>query len=652
MAELTRALARAQSGQGSAYVIWGEPGIGKTRLVSEFTRVASLQRVHIVRVACQSHDVRRPLSAFVDMVPKLLALPGALGCSPESMKYLRRLTAHDPEEARVRQESEETEISYDRARAAVLDVLDAVANETCCLIELEDAQWLDQLSTLVIEAIGARIGSHRVLLLLTSRLCAPTGEAFFNVLLRPLAKDASSLVAHALPKSRLHHDETFLSWCVSSSGGNPFYLIELLRHGTLEGDGYQAPKSLERLLQTRVNDLDATARSLLEVCCVLGTHSTLYRIERCIELSRMETLRGLNELDANGMIELDGSSVLSRHDLLSAAVITQMSLAARAMLHRYVAAQLELEADSSHSVSLIWESAEHWLLANDSPRAIQLLRRCGNYLMDVGMPEEAAEVLQRAESLTAIPAERYHIGAEIARALMCAERPEKAVAVLDRLLLTRNSLHPIPSPLDEVVVMYLQARYEAGHAVPQLVDDCLRALSSNGAIPQDRLSAARWALTAADNLCDEGLARRVYDQVSDHLLSPSVTPDMRLWFEMIYHCCAGDGQLAPDLADELADYSLLKCPPIVAVRHLRHASHVHRCQGEIHRALSLGHLAFRTAEEVNSQRIMVLIASHIASIFMHVGELTEAQIWLNRAAQSCPSGESHGAGDEHLELSD
>jgi DNA-binding transcriptional activator of the SARP family len=66
MTELTAALARAQTGHGSAYVIWGEPGIGKTRLVQEFTRVAALQRVHIVRVGCQSHDVRRPLSAFVD----------------------------------------------------------------------------------------------------------------------------------------------------------------------------------------------------------------------------------------------------------------------------------------------------------------------------------------------------------------------------------------------------------------------------------------------------------------------------------------------------------------------------------------------------------------------------------------------------------
>jgi DNA-binding SARP family transcriptional activator len=143
MAELTRALARAQSGSGSAYVIWGEPGIGKTRLVQEFTRVAALQRVHIVRVGCQSHDVRRPLSAFVDLVPKLLALPGALGCSPESMQYLRRLTAHDPEEARSREQLEHSGINHSSARSALFDVMDAVSTERCCLLELEDAQWLD-----------------------------------------------------------------------------------------------------------------------------------------------------------------------------------------------------------------------------------------------------------------------------------------------------------------------------------------------------------------------------------------------------------------------------------------------------------------------------------------------------------------------------
>ena len=165
MAELTRALARAQSGHGSAYVITGEPGIGKTRLVSEFTRVAALQRVHIVRVGCQSHDVRRPLSAFVDLVPKLLALPGALGCSPESMLYLHKLTALEKEDPNDEHEGKSTEGIFEHVRAAVLDIVDALASECCLVIHIEDSQWMDAYSRSLLWTLFEQVSTHRILLL-------------------------------------------------------------------------------------------------------------------------------------------------------------------------------------------------------------------------------------------------------------------------------------------------------------------------------------------------------------------------------------------------------------------------------------------------------------------------------------------------------
>jgi DNA-binding SARP family transcriptional activator len=56
MAELNRALQMAHAGSGSAYVFWGEPGIGKTRLMQEFSRAVSLGHAQLVRVGCQSND--------------------------------------------------------------------------------------------------------------------------------------------------------------------------------------------------------------------------------------------------------------------------------------------------------------------------------------------------------------------------------------------------------------------------------------------------------------------------------------------------------------------------------------------------------------------------------------------------------------------
>ena len=643
MAELTRSLAKAQSGKGSAYVISGEPGIGKTRLVSEFTRVAALQRVHLVRVGCQSHDVRRPLSAFVDLVPKLLALPGALGCSPESMQYLRRLVAHDPEEARNRDQLEQSSISYDSARRALLDVLDAVSAETCMLLEVEDAQWLDPHSVRMVEEIGNWLSSRRLLLLLTSRTTAFGREHISTLALRPLPGDAGTVVARALANEKMVAREDFVAWCVSSSGGNPYYLIELLRNGTQERNGYQASASLTRLLQNRVQLLGADARGLLEVCCILGTHSTMERIESCLEIPRTTILRALEELDTSGMIELDGSRVLSRHDLLSSVVLTQMSGAVKIMLHRFAAAQLEAESATTQAVSLIWESAEHWLAAADAPRAILLLRRCGNYLMDVGMPEDAARVLERAFDLTIHSAEKYSIGADRVRALIRAEQFFEAITTSEKLILLRPSVHPKPWTLDEIGLMHIQASWQLGGSVPELVRDCLDGLAFQMASSEEIVSAAVWLLSAADNLCDSALGYDTYNRVAGRLRTESVRTDTRLQFEMIYHCAFGDRDLARECADQLAEYARRDCPPIIACRHLRHAAYVHQCHGTPQRSIAIGTESFLFAEQANASLAMAVSAGVIASIFMQIDDLDSARAWLVRA-QEVNSLEGHTVG--------
>ena len=514
MTELTGALARAQAGNGSAYVIWGEPGIGKTRLVQEFTRVAALQRVQIVRVGCQSHDVRRPLSAFVDLVPKLLALPGALGCSPESMQYLRRLTAHDPEEARQREQLESGEVAERAARMALVDLLDAVSSETCCLLELEDAQWLDAQSTSLIESIAGWLATHRLLLLMTSRSTILANEHTSLINARPLRLECSTVVAHAVAQGNTDFSTAFVEWCVSLSGGNPFYLIELVRNGVQDGSGYRASPSLLRLLENRILLLSVDARGVLEACCVLGKQATVRRVEGCLQLSRMNLLASLKELDTRGMVDFDGTRIASRHELLTFVVVSSMSGAVNSLLHSYAAAQLEAEADRTQSVSLFWDATEHWLAAGDSRHATLLLRRCGNYLLDVGMPDEAARVLERAVDLSPDLNERHAIAVERVRALMRADKSLEAARVAREALKLRPSISPLPSPLNELSLLLLQARWDNCDPIPELVEDCLRALSSVSASIDERISAAGWLLTVADNLCDSALAHRLFDDVA------------------------------------------------------------------------------------------------------------------------------------------
>ena len=630
MAELTRALARAQAGHGSAYVITGEPGIGKTRLLSEFTRVASLQRLHIVRVGCQSHDVRRPFSVFVDLVPKLLALPGALGCSPESMQFLRRLVTHDPDETRKRDQDEPSTTSYDSVRRAVVDILDATTGEGCVLLEMEDAQWLDPRSARLIEELSNSVICRQLVVVLTSRTSLVGCENVAVVLLRPLPGVARRVVAHALANQAIAARDSFIDWCVSSSGGNPYYLIELLRDGTPKTSGFQASASLTRLLQNRVQTLGAHARGLLEACCILGIYSTMDRIASSLLISRTDLLGGLQELDAAGMIDVDGPKVLCRHELLSSVVLSQMSDSVKLMLHRFAAEQLEAESEASQAVALIWESAEHWLRAFDAPRALLRLRRFGTYLIDVGLAEEASRVLERAQMLSTSPAEEYAIGADRMSALMCGEFFDAAIRVGERLILLRESIVPQPWTLDAIGLMQVQAVWHTGGSVRELAQEYTPSLSAPYVPCEEVIDAAAWLMSAADNLCDPGLGHDIYNRATGCLKSGDVRAETRLVFEMIYHSSFGDRQIAVERAESLAEHVQHKLS-IETTKHLRFAAFVHQCHGKIQHAISLALEANSVAKRMKAESASASCALVLGAIYLHLGDLESAGTWLSKA---------------------
>ena len=96
IAELTLSMRRARWRDGNAVLLHGASGIGKTRVTVELGKVAIVEGFRELRCDCCESDVTRPLSIFIDLLPELLLLPGALGCSPTSLAALRRLVPESP----------------------------------------------------------------------------------------------------------------------------------------------------------------------------------------------------------------------------------------------------------------------------------------------------------------------------------------------------------------------------------------------------------------------------------------------------------------------------------------------------------------------------------------------------------------------------
>src|SRR5258708_25377087 len=140
MATLHALLARIGHGGAEACVLWGSSGIGKSRLMNEACSAAALQGIAVIRCALQPHDQRRPLAVLRDMAPKLLDLPGAIGCAPEALAFVRGLCGRGGMPRReFPPTTQHSEVSLASARASATDLLDAVCREGAVLLCIEDA---------------------------------------------------------------------------------------------------------------------------------------------------------------------------------------------------------------------------------------------------------------------------------------------------------------------------------------------------------------------------------------------------------------------------------------------------------------------------------------------------------------------------------
>ena len=170
MIELRERFERVRAGDSQCVALIGEVGIGKSRLSSEFSSIAALEGAEVAATGCQPNDTHRPFSAFADLAPRLMQMPGALGCAPASLKAIERLTERRSVESMSFEEAiRDSEALCDSIAHALVDVIEAIASEQPLVLTIEDIRWADGMSTRVIVSLLSRRRARRVFVLLTSR---------------------------------------------------------------------------------------------------------------------------------------------------------------------------------------------------------------------------------------------------------------------------------------------------------------------------------------------------------------------------------------------------------------------------------------------------------------------------------------------------
>jgi DNA-binding CsgD family transcriptional regulator len=415
-ATLDGLLARVREGQSSVLVMRGEAGIGKTALLQYAARHAS--GFHVVPITSVEAEMELPFAGIHQLCAPLLdrldTLPQP---QQDALNVALGLAAGDVP-------------SRFLVGLAVLGLLSAAAEEQPLLCLVEDSQWLDDASGLILGFIARRLLAESVAMVVTVR--EPTTRRDFDglpeLVLRGLAdEDARTLLVNAVP-GRL--DDGVRDRIVAETGGNPLALLDLPRSmsPTELAGGFELlpssdlPRQLEDRYLQRVGDLpEATQRLLLLAAAEpIGDAALLWRAADRLGL---ETASLAPAEDAR-LVEV-GARVRFRHPLVRSAVYRAAAPSERRAAHRALAEATDPDADPDRRA---WHRARAAVGVDEAVAAE--LERSADRAQARGGSAAAAAFLTHATELTPDPAERGRRALAAARANLESGAPDAAHELL------------------------------------------------------------------------------------------------------------------------------------------------------------------------------------------------------------------------------
>lgn len=508
---LVNGLRRVRTGDGQCVLVHGEPGIGKTRLASEFSNVAILEGARIARVAVQPHDAHRPLAAFEDLVPSLLQMPGALGCSPASMQALRQLTGREVASDTTAFEALDSDTRYHRTTTAIHDLIEAIAAECPLLIVVEDAHWADPFSLQFIGSLAAHRGNRRLMLVLTSRERnaliehARFADRIATLHLEPLNADVSrELAGFALAASGVPGDGELVQRVQETAGGNPLFVGSLAEHWRDPAAQFSMPGSVTSLINYQLERVSATGLTVLHTVILLGRHCTVARIAECLEIGPLQLADALQELEDRSLLVRDASVTECRHWLISEAALNAAPPTKMKWLHTCVAGYLEREGRRGGERAMLWNAAEHWIKAGEGENAYADLLECAAAAASIGRSREASDILARAAELTSDHDRKV---SALEQALRQAAASCEPLCTFELFSALRRLGTPIPPDLALLEIDALSLIGTPTDTVVARIEELIEQSGSD----EITTEAALQLMKIADRVSDASLARRALD---------------------------------------------------------------------------------------------------------------------------------------------
>jgi class 3 adenylate cyclase/tetratricopeptide (TPR) repeat protein len=456
-AELDRLAAEwviASGGRARAMLIAGEPGVGKSRLAAEWARRAYEEGALVLYGRCDE-ELGAPYQPFAEALRVLLPAFGAPRLRDvRAAEHLARLTPELTD--LLPRGTAPAQADPDTERAMLFDALArlfvAVSTEAPLVVVIDDLHWAGKPTLLLLRHLLRAGEGSRLLIVGTYRSTDLSRAHPLAGVLADLHRDqtAERLILGGLAADDVAtfvrdagHDDTRLGEALSTvTSGNPFFVIEVLRH-LEETDGAWDPTTLPQgvreAVDRRLSQLSDHANEALLVGAVAGSQFSLDLIEHVMEHDLVDAIDEARR--AGLLVEEIGGRFRFNHALVRQSLLAECVTVKRLRIHQRIAAALEADPAGAGEAHLA-DLARHWFecaFAGGAAKAVDYSRRAGDQAMSRLAYEEAADLYGQALQAADVDAsgcrddDRAELMMARCEALLAAGDPAAAAGVVEEL---------------------------------------------------------------------------------------------------------------------------------------------------------------------------------------------------------------------------
>jgi hypothetical protein len=466
-AELSRIkakLADARTGRGGLVMLVGEPGIGKSRMIEEFTEHARSDGAAVLFGACFEGEWVPPFAPFADAIDNYAkeapveTLQTDLGHSAGAIARLAP-SLRD----RLPDLAEPAALQPDEERFRLLDAVSqfliAMSERVPVVLVLDDLHWADKGTIAMMRHVARFVTKHRILMLgayrdveldrqhpLSDALAQLRREVEYErIALKGL--DESDIGAMLTSITEQEVPEAFVHAISDETDGNPFFIREVLIHLTEEGKIFQQdgrwtsnvsiaemgiPEGVRQVIGRRLSRLSDSANKLLTAASGFNGPFHIDLAGAAAGLDESAALDAIDEALQAQLLRSTGEADTYNftHALIRHTLYGELSPSRQVRLHRQIAEAMERvygDRAKDHAAELAFQYHRSAAVSGAERGVPHALAAADQAESSAAWDEQVAFLRMALELLPDGDARQPRLLARLGIALMWALQPDEGV---------------------------------------------------------------------------------------------------------------------------------------------------------------------------------------------------------------------------------